>query len=232
MQVRRRHGQRRQRAVVDVHPTPHDGVGDDRMATLSVEERRQVPVAQVVAVRPDDRRIAGGQRRGQRLRRAGAAGARPGDVQAQPVDRRGQPPVEVLPGVGEPEGDHPAVVVGELPEDVTGAEAAADEEQQRLGQRPVGAGDPAVGEHVRQRRGVRVDATAQGPSQVDDRTGIDGAIDDVGAGDGVALAGPGHPRAHARLELLGRGHGRNSPGCTRGDGSTRRAPPQPWHPNR
>jgi hypothetical protein len=54
----------------------------------------------------------------------------------------------------------------------------------------------------------------------------------VGPRDGVALAGPGHPRAHAGLELLGRGHGSNSPGCARGDGSTRRAPPQPWDPNR
>jgi hypothetical protein len=204
------------------------------MATVSVEERRQVPVAEVVTVRPDDRGVSGAESRGQRLRRARrAAGARPGDVQAEPVHRRRQPPVEVLPGVGEAEGDDAAVVVGELPQDVAGTESAADEEQQRLGQRPVGSCDPAVREHVGQRRRVWVDASAEGPSGVDDRAdvdGIDGAAEQVGAGDGVALAGAGHPRAYAGLELLSRGHGRALPAASAATGSTHRPPPQPWHP--
>ena len=45
-------------------------------------------------------------------------------------------------------------------------------------------------------------------------TRVDRIADDVGTGDGVALAGPGHPRTHAGLELLGRGHGRTLPAAS------------------
>jgi hypothetical protein len=61
-QVRGRHGQWGQGAVVDVHEIPLGGVGGDRMAAVSVQERRQVPVADVIAVGPDDGGIASGER--------------------------------------------------------------------------------------------------------------------------------------------------------------------------
>jgi hypothetical protein len=53
----------------------------------------------------------------------------------------GGPAVRVLPGVAEPEDQGPQVVGLELPEDVAGAQAAADPEDHGLRQRPAFPGD-------------------------------------------------------------------------------------------
>ena len=102
----------------------------------------------------------------------------------------------------------------ELPQDVPGAEPAADAEHHRLAQRlaRVRRDDAEVREHVRERGGVAVEPAAELPRGV--------AADDVATGDGVALAGLAHAFADEVLEVLSSGHGvsskrRRRPGSTR-----------------
>ena len=232
VEVGRRDRQRGGVAVVDVHPAIRHGVGDHGVATVPVQERRQVPVAEVEAVGPDDRGIAGGEGGGERGRRADrSAGPGPGDVQPQPVHRGGEPPVVVLPGVAETEDHDAAVVVRELPQDVSGPEPAPDDQQQGLGQRPIGPGDPAVGQHAGQRRGVRVGAPAQGPPAVHDGAARRRA-ENLRTGDGVALPGASHPGPDAGFELLGDSHGRTFPAASAAGGSTHRPPRSQDRPDR
>ena len=96
------------------------------------------------------------------LRAAGLVDVR---FDAEPLEGLAGPARDprVLPLVAEPERQDRRVVALELPEDVAGAEAAADGEDRGLGQRLAGqAGDDAlVGEDVGERRGLGVEAAAQ-----------------------------------------------------------------------
>ena len=134
---------------------------------------------------------------------------RPVRVQPQPGDRLREPSVEVVPGVGEPEGDDPTVVVLELPEDVTGAEPAGDEQDQLLRQWSLGTNHAGVGQQTCQGGRIGIRPTPQDPAGVDHRPGmilVPGGPDQLGPGGGVPLAGGGHPYPDACLELLLRGH--------------------------
>ena len=120
-----------------------------------------------------------------------------------------EPSVEVVPGVGEPEGDDPTVVVLELPEDVAGAEPAGDEQDQLLRQGSLGTNHAGVGQQTCQGGRIGIGPTPQDPAGVDHRPGmilVPGGPDQLGPGGGVPLAGGGHPYPDACLELLLRGH--------------------------
>ena len=205
-----RDGQRGQRPVVQVDPPVPFGVGNHRMAAVAVEPGGQLPVADQIAVGPDDDRLPGPELPPEcRCRTHCPRRARPVRVQLQPGDRLGEPSVEVVPGVGEPEGDDLTFVVLELPEDVAGAETAGDEQDQLLRQGTIGTNHAGVGQDIGQGGRIGVRSPSQDPAGVDHRPGmilVPGAPDQLGPGGGVPLAGGGHPYPDACLELLLRGH--------------------------
>jgi hypothetical protein len=172
-----------------------------------------VPVAEQLLVGPDDRRDALADSGSQLLGGPpGGAGLVHGGRDVEAGAGLQGPAVRVLPVVAEPE-DQGAVVVGlELPEDVAGAEPAADTQDHGLGQRlaGVGGGQAPVGQHPGDGVGVGVHAREQ--PVLGRREGVE----DVTAGGGVALAGPGHAGADAFLEVLVRGHERSSRGRAAG----------------
>ena len=204
------HGQRGQGPVVDVDPPVLLGVRDHRMAAAAVEPGRQMPVAEQVSVGPDDDRLSGPELPPELRRRAHRSGGpRPVGRQAEPGNDLGQAAVEVVRGVGEPEGDDPAVVVLELPEDVPGAEAAGDQQDQLLREWSLAAHHAGVGQHVGQRRRIGLGPAPQGPASIDHRPRmiVDPAAPyELGPGRGVPLAGGRHPGPDAGLEVLLCGH--------------------------
>jgi hypothetical protein len=168
------------------------------MPAVRLQERRQVPVADQVPVREDDRAAARGQFRRQPLGRAfGARGGVHPVRRAEPV-QRAVVPIQVVPPVPEAQREVRGVVPGELPQDVAGAQPAADAQHHGLGHR-----HPGVGQQMADRRGVRVQAAPQGPAAIGVRGGV---ADHVPACRGVPLTGLGHPRPDPGLEVFLLGH--------------------------
>ena len=103
----------------------------------------------------------------------------------------------------------------ELPEDVAGAQAAADAEDRGLGQRLArhARDDALVRQDVGQRGRLRVQAAAHPIARRGGGVGrrlrvmsVRGALDQGPSGGGVSLAGLGHARTHDPLEGLVGGH--------------------------
>ena len=102
----------------------------------------------------------------------------------------------------------------ELPEDVAGAQAAADAQDRGLGQRLArqARDDALVRQDVGERRRLRVQAAAhpvarrRGGVGVAPRASVRGALDEGTSGGGISLAGLGHARTHDPLEGLVGGH--------------------------
>jgi hypothetical protein len=163
---RPRHGPGRQPAVVDERHPVLERVHDHGVAAAARQLGRQVPVADRAAVDRGQRRPPGGDRVVELPRR----GPRParlvmGRRHLEPFEQGGHPAVRVLPAVAEAEHQRRGLVALELPQDVAGAQPAADAEDHRLGERLSGlGGDHAVvGEDVGDGGAVGVDAAAQGP---------------------------------------------------------------------
>jgi hypothetical protein len=136
---------------------------------------------------------------------------------AESVERLGRPAREprVLPLVPEPDSEDGPTALLELPQDVAGAQAAADAEDRGFGQRLARqAGDhDLVGQHIGEGRGLRVQPAAHPIAGWGGR--VECEVDDVSLGcpldqdptrGRVPLAGPGHARAHDPLEGLVGGH--------------------------
>ena len=162
---------------------------------------RQVPEADLLAVDRRDRGPAGGQRRVEAL---GAPRAPPVSCSANGMPRRFKrlraPSAPVLPLVAEAEHERGGVVDLELPQDVAGAEAAADPEHHRLDTpAPWWAStfERAAVSGWTPPRSVQPWSTT-GPRRV--------RGDDVAARRRVALPGAGHARTDAGLQVLALGH--------------------------
>ena len=184
-------------------------------------------VAEGLLVGPGDHRDALAD--GGRQLLPGPAG-RAGLVQARRDAQAGaglqRPAVRVLPGVPEPEDQRAQVVGLELPEDVAGAEPAADPQDHGLGQgtAAVGVEQSPVGQHAGDGVGVGVDAAGQ--LVLGRREGVE----DVAPGGGVALPRPGHAGADALLEVLVRGHAVAPSRRSRRPGPTPPVPPRRRQP--
>ncbi len=138
-------------------------------------------------------------------------------LDAEPIERLAGPAGDprVLPLVPESEGEHRPSEALELPQDVAGAQPAADPEDRGLGQRLAGQprDDALVCQDVGQRGRLRVQAAAHLVARCGGGAGRQlgarsarTAREEGPSGGGVALAGLGHARTHDPLEGLVGGH--------------------------
>ena len=211
--------ERGQPAIVDqVRAVVVASEHDDGQAAVAGHRVGQPPGPDPLRVHPGDDRHAGVEAFVER--RPGALGA-PGLVDvgldAEPVERLAGPAGDprVLPLVAEPEREHRRAVALELPQDVAGAQAAADAEDRGLGQRLArqARDDALVRQDVGQRGRLRVQATAHpvavrghGVRRRVRGMSVARAVDQGPPGRGVPLAGLRHARAHDPLEGLVGGH--------------------------